>query len=515
MTDGIRRTSELARHSDRSGSRPRSSWKMGIVVGSIVAMLVGSSRAQNAGIDAAEAIRKAQDAIGGSSVRSIQVRGVGPGSLFGQAFEPGFAWPIVTYTSLTRVLDFENNSYREDAARARGELQGGGATPPFGQGDLLTIGFLKDGVAWNTVGPFVGPAPVLLEARTNDLWTTSPQGALLAAKRYGAIAESRIVDGQNFTTLGFTIPHELKAVVWVNDAGFVTKIDSKIPNAVLGDTDVVTRFEDYREIAGLKFPMRLRQSQAGTSVFDIVVQDVKVDLPSRVDMPAGARGAKPTIAVQKAGSGVWFLEGPTHNSVAIEMKDQIVLVESPMFDGYAEQIFLAANSLVPGKKVGTVIATHHHFDHAGGLRYAAALGATIMVSSLALPYYEKIFANPNTVAPDQLAISGRRPVLVGVDEGKVLSDDMQKIEIHEVRESLHARGFLMIYLPKERILIEGDPFHIRPPTSPALALPVGSEVNLAENLDRLKLHADTILPLHFHALTGKELQARTERLLQK
>lgn len=27
---------------------------------------------------------------------------------------------------------------------------------------------------------------------------------------------------------------------------------------------------------------------------------------------------------------------------------------------------------VPGKKVGTVINSHHHFDHVGGLRAAAA-----------------------------------------------------------------------------------------------------------------------------------------------
>ncbi len=79
-----------------------------------------------------------------------------------------------------------------------------------------------------------------------------------------------------------------------------------------------------------------------------------------------------------------------------------------------------------------------------------------MVSSLALPFYEKVFANPNTIHPDQLAKSGRKPILVGVDEGTVLSDDTQKIEIYEVRESSHSRGFLMVYVPKDRILIEAD-----------------------------------------------------------
>jgi hypothetical protein len=47
--------------------------------------------------------------------------------------------------------------------------------------------------------------------------------------------------------------------------------------------------------------MRLRQSQAGTEVFDIAIQNVKVDLPLRVDVPAGIRGAKPSINVQNVG----------------------------------------------------------------------------------------------------------------------------------------------------------------------------------------------------------------------
>jgi glyoxylase-like metal-dependent hydrolase (beta-lactamase superfamily II) len=186
-----------------------------------------------------------------------------------------------------------------------------------------------------------------------------------------------------------------------------------------------------------------------------------------------------------------------------------------VFDAYAEQIFLAANALVPNKKVGTVIATHHHFDHAGGLRYAASQGATLVASTMAVPYYEKIFSNPSLIAPDRLATSGKRAAFVGVDDLKVISDDNQRIEIHEIRDSKHSRGFLMVYLPKNQILVEADLFQTRPPTTPDLPLPIGSEVNLVDNLDRLKLKVDTILPLHSHALTDRELRARTQKPVQK
>lgn len=95
---------------------------MGIFALSMATMFAGPSRAQNAGLDANEVIRKAQAAIGGASVHSIQVIGVGTGSLFGQALEPDFVWPKLTYTRFIRAMDFENNSYREDVIRARGEL---------------------------------------------------------------------------------------------------------------------------------------------------------------------------------------------------------------------------------------------------------------------------------------------------------------------------------------------------------------------------------------------------------
>jgi glyoxylase-like metal-dependent hydrolase (beta-lactamase superfamily II) len=177
--------------------------------------------------------------------------------------------------------------------------------------------------------------------------------------------------------------------------------------------------------------------------------------------------------------------------------------------------------LAPGKKVGTVIATHHHFDHVGGLRYAASQSATIVASSLALPYYEKIFSNPSLIAPDRLATSGQKAAFVGDDDFKVISDDNQRIEIHQIRDSLHSKGFLMVYLPKIRILIEADLFQISHFTNPAPtsaarpALPVGSELNLIENLDRLKLNVDTILPLHSHILTERELRVRAESSIQK
>ena len=302
----------------------------------------------------------------------------------------------------------------------------------------------------------------------------------------------------------------MQAVAWIDASGFVTEVDARIPNSVLGDMEVVTRFEEYRNVAGLKFPTRIRETQAGNEVYDIEVRDVRLNIPSDTEVPDFVRKAKLSLIVEKVTDGVWFLRGPTHNSIAIEMADHMLLVEAPLSDGYASQVFKIANGLVPGKTVTAVVASHHHFDHAGGLRYAISQGATVFASEAAKPYYERIFANPNTIAPDSLALSGKTPMIVALGTKYVFSDTLRTVETYEIPDSLHSRGILMVYLPKEKILVEADLFHIRPQVNPERPLPVATELNLVENVEAHALQVDRILPLHGREASMEELNARSK-----
>ena len=89
-----------------------------------------------------------------------------------------------------------------------------------------------------------------------------------------------------------------------------------------------------------------------------------------------------------------------------------------------------------------VVNTHNHFDHSGGLRAAVAEGAALIAQAQSRAWYEKAFANPNRIAPDPLAKSGRKLKVVPVNEKLVLDDGARKVEVYRVHPSDHVDTLL-------------------------------------------------------------------------
>ena len=458
------------------------------------------------GADDADALlRRAERAMGGVDLKSIRFVGSGTGTIFGQAYKPGAAWPRATYSTFARVVDFENAAMREEFARARAEPTGGGALPLMGAGEQRATAFVRGNDAWNMTGPTTSaPAWVALDGRVHDLWTT-PHGVIKAALRNKARLSFRNVDGKSLAAVSFTEPGRFSATALLNSDYLVERVESRQPNHVLGDISIITDYADYRDHGGVKFPARMRQSQGGLSVLDVEIKEVQANLGPGIQTPEAILGATEKVTAEKVADGVWFMGGGSHNSVAIEMKDHLVLVESPLFDGRVAAVLAEANKLVVGKAVRYVINSHHHFDHAGGLRAAAAAGAMLVVSKAAKPYFERAFANPSRINPDLLAKSGRKAKFVAVDGRRVFSDATRTIDVRFIEDSVHAEGFMMVYLPKEKLLIEADAFTPSPPNAPAPAQANGNNVNLAQNIDKLKLDVDRILPLHGRVVPLAEL----------
>ena len=151
-----------------------------------------------------------------------------------------------------------------------------------------------------------------------------------------------------------------------------------------------------------------------------------------------------------------------------------------------------------------------------GLRAFIAEGATIVTYEGNKGYYEKIFAQPHTLNPDRQSEVKKKISIETVGDKKILTDGNHVIELHRLQGSNHNDGLMVAYLPKEKILVEADAFN--PPAQPNAAPstpPSANNTNLMENIERLKLDVETIIPIHYPADGRKVAMAELLRAVGK
>ena len=455
--------------------------------------------------DAAAVLARSSQAMGATQLSAVRYAAEGTGSTFGQAYRAGGAWPKITLHSVTRSIDYGSGTMRDEIVLSRAEPLGGGGYPLSGQ--QRNDQYVSGEIAWNVAGGTATPGPRFVTDRMHQLWIT-PHGVLKAATRGGA--KARAGEG-GASAVAFELPGRFSATAFIGADGLVQRVESTFADPVLGDTPVVTTYDDYRATGGIQFPMRIRQTMAGHPVLDLAVKEVQVNPSLAMPVPEPARNVAERVTSEKVAEGVWFVAGGSHNSVAIELQDRLILVETPLNDARTQAVIEHVKGLAPGKPIRTAVNSHSHFDHAGGVRAAVAEGATIVTHTGNVPYFERAFTQPSGIRPDALARSAKRPAFLAVTDKLEIGDATRPVEVHRIVGGPHSENFVMVYLPRERLLIEADAYTPAPPNTPPPAVANANNVNLVDNIERLKLGVDRILPLHGRVVPVAELYAATQR----
>jgi glyoxylase-like metal-dependent hydrolase (beta-lactamase superfamily II) len=449
-----------------------------VIAAALLASAAPTARAQ----DAKTVISNASKAMGGDDLKTIVYSGAGTEFSFGQAYNANSAWPAWPDKSYTRTISYEAPGWRIDRVLAdiAPDRKGGGLPP----GPTQTV-ILNANSAW---------------AQQADLWLT-PYGFLKAAANNSATVTSQSMGGKKYTVVSFTAPSKAKVNGYINAQNMVERVETWIDNPMLGDTPWDATYTDYKDFGGVKFPAHIVQKQGGYPILDITVTDVKPNAPANLQPPqgGGGGGAAPTATSQKLADGVYLIL-PAYAALAVDFKDGIVIIEGPQSEARANAIIAEAKRVIPNKPIQYVVNTHNHFDHSSGLRTFIAEGATIVTYQSNKAYYEKIFAQPHTLTPDRQSEAKKKISIETVGDKKVLTDGNHVIELHRLVGSNHNDGLLVAYLPKEKILLEADAFNPPAQANAPPATPVPANfTNLADNIQRLKLDVETIVPVHYPA----------------
>lgn len=461
---------------------------------SVVLSLLAGGAAQ------AQTLQSAVRALDAAGTRSIQLTGSGSWFQFGQAPDPSLPWPRFELSRYVADIDYEKASARVQISRIQALEPGRLRPAPVEQ---KVDQYVSGPVAWNlpTAAPAGGGAPVpqaqpaAVAERQAELWST-PQGFLRAALAHKA--KSRPLKGGG-SELSFSLDGRHRFVGQINARNEVEVVRTWVDNPVLGDTLVETRFSAYRDFGGIPFPGRIERSQGGHPVLDLQVNDVRVNGAAAPEVPpevASATRQVPVVKVDKLADGVFYLTGGTHHSVLIEQSDHLVVVEAPLNEERSLAVIAKAKETVPGKPIKYLINTHAHFDHSGGLRTFVNEGAVIVTPKANVAYYRKAWSAPRSLSPDGLARSRKGAVFAEVDGKRVLSDGKRSIEVHSIVGSGHSDAFALVYLPGEKVLVEGDAFTPTAANVPAPARPNPYSVNLYENIRKLGLEVEQIAALH-------------------
>jgi glyoxylase-like metal-dependent hydrolase (beta-lactamase superfamily II) len=460
-------------------------------------------------------VRDAAAALGGvdkiRDARTMTMEGGGEVFALGQNRTldgPLLNWKVTGYRG---AIDFEQLRWRDELTQTPAFVTGWPDPAHVGAGYALHAAYdLEEGEA-SSVDDFT----------TNDRYDAlfhHPIGFLRAALSKDARLERARTEGdQHAVDLIAPFSSERITLYVDRESRLPRRIVSKSHVDPLGDVTLASTFDAFIDAesgasarsSGVKVPARITSLVDETVVSDLKITKAVVNPSPNVlgDLRARATPARgtPMVIDEEVAPGIWYLTGEGHHSVVVEFADHLTLIEAPGRTR-THYVIKKARELRPGKPLTQVINTHHHFDHSGGLREAIAEGLTVIAHEANRAFYERIAARPATLAQDAQQRQPKPLAIETVADTKVLSDGTRRLEIYAIKDSPHCAAFLMVYFPKERLLVEADAY--QPP--PRVGVPPRIHpfaANLLDNIRNRGLRVDRIVPIHGYIVPFADLVA--------
>lgn len=455
-----------------------------------------------------ELARAAVEAMGGAKVRGmrhyVMSGGSGSRSRLGQHVKPGDPDPPAMLRNVVETLDLAGGRAALDY-----QIQTATGFSQHRQEILTKQGSELIGLE-NVAGrPLAVMAPAGLFS-----WGTqnSPAMALkrsvvalaLAAEKAAGTgaAEDKALDGrmQKFGTAA--IGGETVGFYFDPDTKLIAAFETTDTETMLGDLPAQYLLEDYRDVGGVTLPHKITIRKGGQPYADVQFTSAAIDSADAMRVLAIPDAAAAEVArvlplgpdyspvrLVKVADGLHFVQAYSHNSLIVEFPTFLAVVEAPYTEAQSKTLGQALAAQFPSKPIKYAAVTHPHFDHTGGVRGMAALGAAIVAAKGHEAALTALLDAPHSNPPDGLASRRTAGQPVGglqTFEGRhVIAEGGQSLELYAVTGSPHVDPMVLAYVPTSRVLFQSDVFF---PGTGGTRTPENAHLLLA--VRQLKLRVD-------------------------
>lgn len=282
--------------------------------------------------------------------------------------------------------------------------------------------------------------------------------------------------------------------------GLLSKFETLVTDPYAGDSLFETRFTGQRKVGKYIIPARRVNALNGDITNDFGIADVAFNVeltPERFKVPEGMRAVifpTPT-PVTKHADKIYTTSAGGYNVLFVEFNDHIFVMETPGNDRVSLQAIEQIKKTIPNKPIRYVAVTHHHDDHAGGIRTYMAEGATLIVAPGEEAFFRKVSAVRFSADPDTLTRNPREPKFEPLQNGKrVLTDGTMTVEIYDIGKGPHAEEMLVAYFPDQKLIYQGD--LLNRPGNGDYPIANDTSVHFLNWIDSKKLAVEMTIPVH-------------------
>jgi len=309
------------------------------------------------------------------------------------------------------------------------------------------------------------------------------------------------VGSASYPAVEYRTADTLYTVMFDRASGLPARIRTLDYDSIWGDVAYDLVLSDWQVLDGVRVATTQRYELSRRLVMETKIADLKKNIPigaGQLAIPDAFRGgaARPATAdvpyqwvlrrqftgvyldsenasydtrvsqglrLSEIAPGVSHAAGGTHNSLVVEMKDSVVVFDAPVSDRQSNMVLSAVRAKYLRKPIKYLVLTHHHMDHAGGVRAYAAEGATIGVGKGAGAHFRRVLAAPYTRNPDLTAKDLSGTPVVEVADKWALNDGTHEVQAYLLAPNSHTESMLFGYVPSARVGFVTDLWNPGPP----------------------------------------------------